>query len=138
MIDWHISLDSERFVPPPNYDFANDGCGFPNWHYQEFFSSVLHSENIALEPYEDKFFQGENLRNLEQKFLVMLKIFEQSSSIWETLVIDHFQSLDTFQQTNAKPSQMLEKSVALSVIHKTISMIQRAKSLNGGIFFYGD
>jgi hypothetical protein len=113
MIDWRIVISEQDQEFPEGCDTTNDGCHFPDWEYQDRLAPYFKTNGTKhLDYYDDVFFSGQELEQLQNNLEIALQQF-------------------TSQRSNSH-------AVAREVLQKTIGMIERAKSLNATIAFFGD
>jgi hypothetical protein len=113
MIDWRIVISEQNQEFPEGCNATNDSCYFPDWGYQDRLAPYFKTNGAKhIVHYDDVFFSGQELEQLQNNLEIALQQFTNQSSKSHT--------------------------VSREVLQKTIEMIARAQKLNAGIFFRGD
>lgn len=113
MIDWQIQIDGKF---PPDWDQHRDGCWFPDFAHQEYMLPYFDVGSTSIDPYDGTEFKNTDLEKLRES----LK-----------------RSTDAFINP-PKSLQMPDTEIMMSIVKKTLSMIEYALANDGTMVFRGD
>jgi hypothetical protein len=125
MIDWQIQINGHN---PPGWDQHRDGCWFPDFDHQSYLLPFFDVGDSPIDPYGGTRFQEADLRRLREHLRYHQPEFEGKADSW------------TVTETSGNQSTVirLERKKVLSVIGKTLEMIECALESGGTFIFRGD
>lgn len=125
MIDWQVQIGG---VDPPGWDQHRDGCWFPDFDHQEFLLPYFDVGHVQIDPYGETEFRGAELRRLREH-LRELRVNVEAKPKRRSRA-----ELPSGQQRTMR----LDRGKILTVIDRTLEMIEFALVRDGTLIFRGD
>lgn len=125
MLDWQVQVDGRD---PPGWDQHRDGCWFPDFDHQEYLLPFFDVGDTPIDPYDGTEFREGDLRRLREHLGYYRAGFEAKPATWSVT--------ETVGDQNR--TIRLEREKVLSVVDRTLEMIEIALSRGGTLVFRGD
>jgi hypothetical protein len=125
MIDWQVVVDGQFL---PGWDQDRDGCWFPNFDYQEFLLPYFDVGDSPIDPYNATEFGDADMRRLREHLMWCRATFEAKSPVWSI----------TETSDNQSRTMSIDRERVLTVVDKTLGMIDLALARGGKLVFRGD
>jgi hypothetical protein len=125
VIDWQIQVDGQFL---PDWDQHRDGCWFPDFDHQEYLLPYFDVGDSPIDPYDATVFGEADLRRLREHLTCSRAIFEAKPAVWSVT--------ETLADQNR--TMVLDREKVLTLVDKTLEMIELALPHRGTLVFRGD
>jgi len=125
VIDWQVQIEGRD---PPGWDQHRDNCWFPDFDHQEYLLPFSDVGDAPIDPWDGTEFRDADLRRLRAHLRCNRPVIEGKPETWSVT------------ETAGQQSRTihLEREKVLTVIDRTLEMIEFALSRSGVLIFRGD